>query len=365
MIRLEEEAFLKTIQRGLQRFAAAVETAEESKADTITADVAFQLHDTYGFPIDLTRVMATERGMQVDMEGYERLMESARETSRSGDQDADTMTLPPDALAKLEHMQVAPTDDDPKYGAARGSATIKAIWNGRGFCERTTDCEDAGLVLDRTNFYAEQGGQVSDTGRILDDTANSARFNVQHVQRFGDYVLHRGRSSDRPLAVGDRLMLHVDEERRGNIESHHTVTHLLNHALRTTLGTEVEQRGSLVADDRLRFDFLRCAMTSELAEVEVRVQNAINAESRSMRWRSPSPKRRRSAARRAVFGERIRIRSGWSPSASRCSCWTVRSTRRGTDTPSSSAAPISIGRTGGTSSCSNRGWPRECDGSPR
>ncbi len=306
IIRLEEEAFLKTIQRGLQRFAAAVETARRSNADSITADVAFQLHDTYGFPIDLTRVMATERGMQVDMDGYERLMETARETSRSGDQDADAMTLPPDAIAKLDRMNIDPTDDDPKYASARGSATIRAIWNGRGFCDRTTDCEDAGLVLDRTNFYAEQGGQISDTGRILDDTANSALFNVQHVQRFGDYILHRGRSSDRPLAVGDRLMLHVDEQRRKEIESNHTVTHLLNHALRATLGSEVEQRGSLVADDRLRFDFSHAsAMTpSELAEVELRVQNAINAELDVDAMVVPLADAERICGVRAVFGER-------------------------------------------------------------
>jgi len=280
IIRLEEEAFLKTLQRGLQRFAVAAEAAEEAGARIISGDVAFQLHDTFGFPIDLTEVMAVERGMQVDMEGYEALMEAARTASRSGDQDVTGMVLPPDALGSLGSLNVHPTIDDAKYDASRSSATIKAIWNGRAFCEHTTDCEQSGLVLDHTNFYAEQGGQVADTGLIVSESSGSATFKVDHVQRFGDYVLHRGQSSDQPLHVGDKLMLHIDESRRGRIESNHTVTHLLNHALRAVLGAEVEQRGSLVADDRLRFDFSHAsAMTpEELGQVEDRIRNAIQAD---------------------------------------------------------------------------------------
>ncbi|MDG2200597.1 MAG: alanine--tRNA ligase [Phycisphaerales bacterium] len=306
IIRQEEEAFLKTLQRGLQRFAAAAATADDAGEKTIAGDVAFQLHDTFGFPIDLTEVMAAERGMQVDREGYEALMETARVTSRSGDQADAGMVLPPDALGSLGSLNVHPTNDDAKYGDPRSSAMIKAIWNGHAFCDHTTDCDQAGIVLDHTNFYAEQGGQVADTGLIISEAAGSATFKVDHVQRFGDYVLHRGQSSDHPLQVGDRLMLHVDESRRSRIESNHTTTHLLNHALRAVLGAEVEQRGSLVADDRLRFDFSHAsAMTpEELAQVEDRIRNAIQAdlvvEAREVALHEAES----IAGVRAVFGER-------------------------------------------------------------
>jgi len=306
IIRLEEVAFLKTLQRGLQRFAVAAEAAEEAGARTISGDVAFQLHDTFGFPIDLTEVMAVERGMQVDMEGYEALMEAARVASRSGDQGDTGMVLPPDALGSLGSLNVHPTIDDAKYDASRSSATIKAIWNGRAFCDHTTDCEQSGLVLDHTNFYAEQGGQVADTGQIVSESSGSATFNVEHVQRFGDYVLHRGQSSDQPLHVGDELMLHIDESRRGRIESNHTVTHLLNHALRAVLGDEVEQRGSLVADDRLRFDFSHASpMTpDELGQVEDRIRNAIQADLLVDAGDVALSEAESITGARAVFGER-------------------------------------------------------------
>tara|TARA_B100001059_G_scaffold169292_1_gene169114 strand:- start:2444 stop:5287 length:2844 start_codon:yes stop_codon:yes gene_type:complete len=306
IIRHEEEAFLKTLQRGLQRFAVAVDDAKEDGRDTISGEVAFQLHDTFGFPIDLTEVMATERGMDVDMDGYAALMEAARNTSRSGDQGEAGMILPPDAIGSLGTLNIHATKDSAKYDRPRSSGRIKAIWNGHALCDHTDDCEQAGLILDHTNFYAEQGGQVSDIGKIVGEGDGSPVFRVEHVQRFGDYIMHRGHSSDHPLHVGDEVVLDIDRPRREHVESNHTVTHLLNHALRAVLGQEVEQRGSLVADDRLRFDFSHAvAMTpEELAEVESRMQNAIGSDLGVDAREVPLVEAEAFRGVRAVFGER-------------------------------------------------------------
>ena len=276
IIRAEEEAFLRTLDRGLQRFAVAAQEAEEAGSTTIDGDVAFQLHDTYGFPIDLTEVMATEHGLVVDRKAYESRMEVARATSRRGDQGEQRMTLPPEALASLQSINVHATDDHLKFGHPIGSARIKAIWNGDVFVEHVNATVPAGLVLDRSNFYAEQGGQIADMGTaILESTSDI--FAIDDVQRFGDWILHIGAARSGTIKVGDEVALRLDAPRRHRIESNHTGTHLLNHALRSVLGDEIEQRGSLVADDRLRFDYThgQPCTPDELLAIETRVRAAI------------------------------------------------------------------------------------------
>jgi alanyl-tRNA synthetase len=277
IIRDEEEAFLRTLDRGLQRFDVAARDARSNGATIIEGDVAFQLHDTFGFPIDLTEVMATEQGLSIDRVAYEARMELARAQSRGGTKEVNGMTLPPEAIASLQAIDVHPSNDELKYGPRVAAARINAIWNGNAFIEHAPATAVVGVLLDRTNFYAEQGGQIADCGSAVLESDGTC-FAIDDVQRFGDWILHMGTSRSGPIKVGDEVMLRLDAERREHIESNHTATHLLNHALRGVLDGDVEQRGSLVAEDKLRFDFThgQPCTPDELLSIELRVNNAIN-----------------------------------------------------------------------------------------
>ncbi|MCH2147869.1 MAG: alanine--tRNA ligase [Phycisphaerales bacterium] len=277
IIRDEEEAFLRTLDRGLQRFDVAAQKAHDTGATIIEGEVAFQLHDTYGFPIDLTEVMATERGLTVDRAAYEARMEQARAQSRGGTASVGGMTLPPEALASLQAIDVHASDDEIKYGQRVAAGRIKAIWNGEALIDHAPATADVGVIFDRTNFYAEQGGQIADSGTAVLESDGTI-FAINDVRRFGDWVLHIGAGRSGSITVGDEVMLRLDSERRDHIESNHTATHLLNHALRTVLGNDVEQRGSLVADDKLRFDFThgQPCTPDELVAIELHVNKAIN-----------------------------------------------------------------------------------------
>ncbi len=272
----EEESFLKTLDRGIELFEKAV---REGGGKSIDATSAFTLHDTFGFPIDLTEVMAQERNVTVDRDGYEMLMEQARETSRATSEIEQKMHLPPEILAKLASLNVQPTNDESKYGRGVANSRIKAIWNGKDLVGKADGSTTFGLVLNKSPFYAEQGGQVGDIGHIVRDTSTQDRceFLVNETHRYGDYVLHVGRTLEGVMLEGDQTTATVNERQRAHIEANHTGTHLLNHALRAVLGEGVQQRGSLVDHDRLRFDFsFAHAMTDEqVSEVESLVNKAI------------------------------------------------------------------------------------------
>ena len=299
IIRDEEEGFLKTLDRGLELFEKAI---KEGDGSCIDAKNAFALHDTYGFPIDLTEVMAQERGMSVDRMGYDALMEAAKETSRGGEQLEQQIHLPPEILGKLESQDVASTDDAAKYRPHSTSAKVMAIWNGQELVEQTSSTGAIGVVLDTTPFYSEAGGQVGDTGQLQND---SCRFDVDETHQYGNYVLHVGRIASGALHCADQVSAVVDEKKRADIQSNHSGTHLLNHALRAVLGDDIQQRGSLVDHDRLRFDFSHTrAMTNEEVEtVEQLVNNAIEADLIVDAEEVPLAKAQEIHGVRAVFGE--------------------------------------------------------------
>ena len=331
VIREEEEAFLKTLDRGIELFDDA---AKRAKNKVISAEDAFKLHDTYGFPIDLTRVMAEERGMRVDEEGFHKLMEQARALSRtkSTESGSDDFTLSPGAIARLKGMNIQPTDDIDKYHGRPITAKLEAIWNGADFDEDAGITRRVSLILDRTNFYAEQGGQIGDTGdiRSLSEAATSGMrlalnvesegpiadygssmrgsvsFCVEETRAMGGYVLHIGHITDGEMRVGDAVTAQLDRSRRDSIRSNHTSTHLLNLALREVLGDGADQRGSLVADDRLRFDFsFGHAMKPEQIEaVEQIVNTAIDSHLQVHAEAVPLDKAKLISGVRAVFGER-------------------------------------------------------------
>ena len=305
----EEISFGRTLDRGIELFEEAVRKEEVSGSKCIPAETAFKLHDTYGFPIDLTQIMAEERGLKVDIEGYESLMEKARELARSagkGKGGSHELNLSTEALNTLRQQNIEPTDDLPKYDADECTTTVVAIWDGSQFIN-SVEPENlneklAGIITDRTSFYANMGGQIGDTGKIYN---NNIDFEVSDTQITGGYVLHIGRLHKGTLAVGDSVITNVDSTRRAPIMSNHTATHMLNRALRAVLGNHVQQKGSLVADDRLRFDFSHGHPLThdELTEIQHIVNNDINASLQVYAENVALDKARKIHGVRAVFGE--------------------------------------------------------------
>ena len=311
----EEVSFGKTLDRGIQLFDDAAESRISNSNSEIPAADAFKLHDTYGFPIDLTQVMAAERGLSVDLAGYERLMDEAREKARSGGKEggpSPLLALPPDALATLADSGITPTDDSAKFTAAPIAATVRAIWDGRRLIDHTHGAEAAGqgvaVMLDATNFYAEMGGQVGDAGELRGggpDGTGDAVMAVTTARNAGGFVLHVGEMTGGHLSVGDRVTATLAGA-RPRTEGNHTATHLANWALREVLGGDVRQKGSLVDPDRLRFDFShgKALTLDELQQVETLVNGQIDARLPVYAQEAPQEKAIKIDGLRAVFGEK-------------------------------------------------------------
>ena len=305
LVKEEELSFGRTIDRGIDLFEEAANRAKgnDEKQLVISAEDAFKLHDTYGFPIDLTRIMAEERGMLVDVEGYERLMEEARERARAGGKTADSSLsqLPPGALSQLAQRKVPPTDDQAKYLSDPIRATVKAIWNGQ-LVGSVSEGQQAAVILDRTNFYAEMGGQVGDSGEL---DAGEGLFSVETTRIVGGYVLHIGKLVKGKLDVGNAVTATVDE-RRQFTEQSHTTTHVANWALREVLGEGVQQKGSLVDPEKLRFDFSHGKSMSEdeIGRVEDLVNQCIRRSMPVYAEVVPQEKALKIHGLRAVFGEK-------------------------------------------------------------
>lgn len=315
IIREEEESFGRTLDRGIKLFD---QVAESASGGVISGADAFKLYDTYGFPIDLTELMAAERGLRVDMAAYDAERKKAEELSRAAQSkgEGSRLALDAEAIAKLRHQRVEPTDDLDKFHARDISAKVEAIFNGENFDQHARLSQGTlrpiGIVLNRTNLYAEMGGQECDHGRLTlaaeshgEGPARHGEFKVESVQNYGGFVLHVGHVAHGELRVGDRVTVHVDKQRRGPIQANHTATHLLNFALRRVLGSHVDQKGSLVAPDRFRFDFAhgQPAAPGELGRVEEVVREQIKADLQVYADAAPLGEARRINGLRAVFGE--------------------------------------------------------------
>ncbi|MEI7767917.1 MAG: alanine--tRNA ligase, partial [Phycisphaerae bacterium] len=303
LIKDEEVSFGRTLDRGIQLF-------DQAAADgAISASAAFKLHDTYGFPVDLTRIMAEERGLKVDIAGYEALMEEAKEKARAGGKEGESAVydLPPDALARLEALQVRATEESAKYQFKPITATVRALWNGRNFEQHAQVAhqqEDLlAVILDMTNFYAEMGGQVGDQGELTSPAGD--RFEVLTTRSVGKYVLHVGRMEKGRLSVGESVTCQLAKQRRA-IMQNHTATHLANWALREVLGEHVQQKGSLVDADKLRFDFVhtKALETAEVTAVEAHVNRCIAAQMPVYIELAPQEQALKIHGLRAVFGEK-------------------------------------------------------------
>jgi alanyl-tRNA synthetase len=282
----EEESFGKTLDRGIKLFE---QVAGEAKNKTIAGLDAFRLYDTYGFPIDLTVLMAEERGLTVDIAGYEAEAAKAVELSRSGgkQETEKPLILAGEQVARLKHLDIPPTDDSHKFELKDVRATVRAIWNGSDFDDEAQTSVShqhrrIGIVTDRTCFYSQMGGQEADTGRIEllheeEGRGAGGVFIVESTQAFGGYVLHIGHIASGELRVGDTVLMSVDKLRRARIAGNHTATHLTNLLLRQVLGSHVDQKGSLVAPDRMRFDFShnQPVNAAELEMIERGVQERV------------------------------------------------------------------------------------------
>jgi alanyl-tRNA synthetase len=306
IIREEEVGFGKTLDRGIALFEEAAGRARDNR---ISGHGAFRLHDTYGFPIDLTRIMAEERGMTVDLQGYEQFMEHAREIARTGGREGNfrLYELSPDALATLQKQHVAPTNDSAKFNAAPIGATVKAIWDGHKLIEQTHGAEAAeqgvAVILDKTNFYAEMGGQVGDTGELRGP--GYAVMDVETTRASGGYVLHVGRMVEGHLRVGDHVTATLAGV-RPRTERNHTATHLANWALREVLGEGVQQKGSLVDPEKLRFDFShgKALSENEVGRVEDLVGQYVEKRLPVYAEEAPQEQALKINGLRAVFGEK-------------------------------------------------------------
>ncbi|MBI69426.1 MAG: alanine--tRNA ligase [Phycisphaerae bacterium] len=300
LIKDEEFSFLKTLDRGLELFDKAV---SEGDGITIDAKNAFELHDTFGFPIDLTEVMAEERGLVVDRSGYEQLMEEARETSRATSATERKMNIPPDVLSQLEENGVLPSDDSFKHVSNSHATTVLAIWDGQTLCDSVNEKQSVGVILKETPFYAEAGGQVGDRGALV---KGENTFVVHNTHKQGDYILHIGECHSGSMTCGMDVEATVCSELRDQTEKNHTTTHLLNHSLRHVLGEDVHQRGSLVDEEKLRFDFSHghAVTDKQLHAIEQEVNGAIEADLAVHAKVVPLDDAMRICGLRAVFGER-------------------------------------------------------------
>ena len=276
----EERRFGETLDQGMKLLEGAIADLDQR---VIPGDVAFRLYDTFGFPVDLTRDIARERDLVVDEEGFERAMQAQRERARSAGQFSARDGLPAELVSEL------PATDFLGYEqlACEQAVVVAIVVDGHPV-ERLRSGEDALVILDRTPFYAESGGQVGDTGMVQ---TSAARFEVRDTRKLaGVFHGHFGRLEAGELAVGDRVSAAIDAGRRDCIIRHHSATHLLHSALREVLGAHVQQKGSLVAPDRLRFDFshhepLSDAQIREIERlVNQQIQANAEAESRHMAY---------------------------------------------------------------------------------
>lgn len=267
-LKAEEERFAETLDSGMRIFDDIAARAQ----GMIPGVEAFRLYDTYGFPVDLTADIARERGLTVDMAGFETAMEQQRETARAAGKFASGASLPADLVAQLQ-----PTGFLGYEQLDAGDLRVVALMKDGRPVESIGSGDEALVLLDRTPFYAESGGQVGDVGRLA---GPDAEFAVSDTQKLaGQFHGHVGRMTRGTLKLGDRIAASVDAPRRAATILNHSATHLLHAALREVLGTHVQQKGSLVAPDRLRFDFshFQAISPQELAEVERRVNAQVRA----------------------------------------------------------------------------------------
>ncbi|NEX21771.1 alanine--tRNA ligase [Thiorhodococcus mannitoliphagus] len=291
IIKLEEERFAETLEHGMRILEEAIAGMSDG---VILGETVFKLYDTYGFPTDLTADIARERGLALDMKGFESAMAEQKERARAASQFGATQSL---------EIEVQGETDFCGYDRLQEEATVVAVYKDGESCDLLEAGEEGLVILDVSPFYGESGGQVGDCGWL---TTETARFEVQGTQKKGEAVLvHVGQVSEGQLAVGDRVEARVDADRRNAIALNHSATHLLHAALREVLGEHVQQKGSLVGPERLRFDFSHFEPVSrqQLLTIERLVNQEIRAN-HMVETRIMSLDDAKDSGAMALFGEK-------------------------------------------------------------
>ncbi|WP_285423281.1 alanine--tRNA ligase [Pseudomonas sp. efr-133-TYG-103a] len=271
VLKAEEEQFAKTLEQGLKILE---QDLAELKGTVVPGDVVFKLYDTYGFPMDLTGDIARERNLTLDEAGFEREMDAQRERARS----ASSFGMDYNSLVKVDVAT-----EFTGYSATAGDAKVVALYKEGVAVEQLSEGEDGVVILDRTPFYAESGGQIGDSGYL---TSGDVRFDVSDTTKTGGAFLHHGVQVSGSLKVGATVSTQVAAEVRQATSLNHSATHLLHAALRQVLGDHVQQKGSLVDSQRLRFDFShfeaikpeQIKALEEIVNAEVRKNTAVETE---------------------------------------------------------------------------------------
>ncbi|MBB5324842.1 alanyl-tRNA synthetase [Anoxybacillus tepidamans] len=270
VIKNEEERFHETLHEGLAILASVIQKEKARGSNMISGEDVFRLYDTYGFPVELTEEYAQEEGMNVDHDGFEREMERQRERARAARQEVDSMQVQGGVLGniKVESQFVG-------YDQLRTQSIVTVIVKNGELAEEVSEGEEAQIMLDVTPFYAESGGQIADQGFIENETTTVYVKDVQKApngQHLHHVIVEKG-----TLKKGETYTAYLFEDKRANIVKNHTATHLLHQALKDVLGVHVNQAGSLVAPDRLRFDFSHFGQVKpeELERIEAIVNEKI------------------------------------------------------------------------------------------
>ena len=287
----EEERFAETLEQGMRILE---ETISAMQSDTINGGTVFKLYDTYGFPVDLTADVARERGLKIDLAGFEVEMQAQKSRARASSQFGIAgVQFNLDGYAATRFLG---------YEQTSTQAKVVALFQDREAVDSLTDGDESVVIIDQTPFYAESGGQVGDIGLLMFETGE---FRVRDTQKQNNIYLHIGFLSKGRLSIGDGVDAQIDEENRNAVKLNHSSTHLMHAALRQVLGDHVHQKGSLVDAEKLRFDFSHYQPLTS-AEIE-QIETWVNAQVRmNIRTKADSMTmdEARATGAMALFGEK-------------------------------------------------------------
>jgi alanyl-tRNA synthetase len=280
VVRAEEEKFITTLETGLGLVEELVEEALSQGKEWLPGEQVFRLYDTYGFPKELTAEIAKERGLSIDLDGFETEMEKQRERARAGQIVSASATLIGTGTLSAKGEVIKPIKRTEFIGYEGITCRAKPLWlKVKGQPVKTaSQGEEVDIILDKTPFYGEMGGQVGDVGEISSSKGKVAVTNT--IRNPSDVIIHHGKVIEGSVSVGDEVEAKIDVARRLDIARNHTATHLLQAALRDILGSHVSQRGSLVEPTRFRFDFSHLALITEeqLGEIQRWVNEKIRQD---------------------------------------------------------------------------------------
>lgn len=289
VLKVEEEQFSRTLERGMTILNEAL---TELSGDVVPGELAFKLYDTYGFPADLTNDVAREKGFSIDQEGFDRAMTQQRERAQQASNFGKDYNDAIFAKSASEFLG---------YDAENNSAEVVELFDQNGPVNEIKAGDSGIVVLSKTAFYAESGGQVGDTGTLIGE---SAEFKVVDTVKLNDAVAHKG-VAQRNIKIGDVVEAQIESERRAAIKLNHSATHLMHAALKTVLGDHVNQKGSLVDAERLRFDFshFEAVTQQQLLEIETLVNQQIRLN-HSLETKLMGLEEAKNAGAMALFGEK-------------------------------------------------------------